>query len=51
MIMMNHAAWVNGKRHDVQSKSERRVDESAVFNGKKLEDLNSDEMAGYYGSW
>lgn len=47
MVMLNHASWTNNKKYNTETKSGSDGDR-ATFNGKKIEDLSSEEMALYY---
>ena len=48
MMMLNHASWKNNKQ---SNKTTAQPDEEAVYRGKPLDKLNSEEMQAYYGSW
>jgi hypothetical protein len=61
ILMMNHGAWVNGKRFDARcernktraeetrkAKEKQDEDDPIVLRGKRLSELNSDEMMEYY---
>ena len=50
IIMLNHAAWINGKRSDSRTKTEEveDKDDPVVFKGKRLSQLTSAEQAQYY---
>lgn len=50
ILMLNHAAWVNGKRFD-ESRNKATNGDAPVMGNKRLEELNSDEMAQYYADW
>jgi hypothetical protein len=50
IIMMNHAAWVNGQRYE-QTKGKSVSPSAPVMNGKSLDQLNSDELSQYYSDW
>jgi hypothetical protein len=41
IIMLNHAAWVNGKRYDSSP------EEAPTFQGKKIDELNTDQFVNY----
>jgi hypothetical protein len=47
IILLNHASWVNNKRYETPDKEEDRP----VHNGKKVDEMNSDELLGYYGDF
>lgn len=62
--MLNHAAWVNSKRSDERQQRKREEEEReaeeqrkrdekdpVVWRGKRLTEMNSDEMMAYYGDW
>jgi len=64
IIMLNHAAWVNQERvkkrvaneptaADMRKQQEDELmnGDPIVWNGKRLSELNSDEMAIYMNSW
>jgi hypothetical protein len=51
IVMLNHAAWVNGKRMERRTGTGSKEDSEIVYNGKRLEELNSDELTAYYGDW
>lgn len=53
IIMLNHAAWVNSERMKsrIHSKKNEDDDDQIVYKGKRLSELNSEEMAAYYGDW
>lgn len=42
IILLNHAAWMNGKRSDTKTK-----DPTPTYNGKKIEDLDTDQFFNY----
>lgn len=51
--MLNHAAWVNYKRMEKRLEKERKtektpVEDGAVYHGKRLEEMDSNDMQGYY---
>lgn len=58
IIMLNHASWYNAKRLESKTKRESsssskkaEEDEPVVWNGKRLSEMNSDELSQYYGDW
>ena len=64
IILLNHAAWVNSKRTDERLKRKREEEERKaeeqrklddedpiVWRGKRLSEMNSDEMMAYYGDF
>jgi len=57
IILLNHAASVNCERSKRRSeragkkKQEQKQTDPVVFNGKRLSELTSDEMAAYYANW
>jgi hypothetical protein len=52
IIMMGHAAAVNSKRHDRNYKSQQSddPDDPVVMNGKRMSQLNDEELDRYYGT-
>jgi hypothetical protein len=46
IIMLNHASWVNGKRYETDKETE---ESGSKFNGKRVEEMNTDEWGKYYG--
>ncbi len=51
IVMMNHAAYINNKRLESRSKNRQTEEHSSseiVMNGKKLEELTSEEQMRYY---
>jgi hypothetical protein len=61
IIILNHAAWVNSQRSDERAKRKRDTEDKAteeqrqldeddpiVYRGKRLSQLNSNEMMAYY---
>jgi hypothetical protein len=50
IILLNHAAWVNGKRLDARTAKPSQEDEP-VFGGKKLDEMDSDDLTNYYSTW
>lgn len=53
IILLNHAAWVNSEhmKQRMDTKTEARQDDPdnpVVYQGKRLGELNSDELARYY---
>jgi hypothetical protein len=50
--MMGHAAAVNSKRHDRNYKSQQSddPDDPVVMNGKRMSQLNDEELDRYYGT-
>ena len=49
ILMLNHAAWVNYER--AKSRHEDAPEEIPTYNGKPLEDCNSDEWTAYMKDW
>lgn len=49
ILMLNHAAWVNYER--AKQRSEDKPEGEAAYQGKPLEECNSDEWTAYMKDW
>lgn len=55
IIMLNHGAHINQLRSDARIEERRKQQDKEeqnppVFMGKRADELNSEEMAAYFGS-
>jgi len=61
IIMLGHASWVSHermeKRIEARRKSDKKqqstayIDPGPVYHGKRLEEMNTDELMSYYGGF
>lgn len=54
IVLLNHAATVNSKRMDARIKAKdapKDEGDEPVWHGKKLSEMNSDEMTAYYSDF
>jgi hypothetical protein len=52
IVMLNHASSVNYKRSELRRKttSDKEESDPVVMNGKRVSELNTDEMDAYLNS-
>jgi hypothetical protein len=50
MILLGHASHINYERMTANSekKDKHKASDAVIINGKKLSEMNSDELANYY---